>query len=365
MNFGPMTIPSGSTGPKAFVRRTSPLPTVVYDTYWQFASKRQDLYFERLRKLQGPWTQDRILAEHRFTNAYRASDRVSQFLIRNVLYVGDHGPAETVFRTLLFKLFNKIETWQLLEKEFGELRIADFDVAAFDRVLSKARHDGARIYSAAYIMPNAPRHDESGMKHRTHLDLLAHVLKADLHLRMLDAPSMEALYGMLLSLPSVGPFLAYQYAIDLTYSEYLSFNENDFVQPGPGALNGLSKCFSSLGDYSPAEAIAWVTERQTQEFLDRGLDFKTLWGRPLHLIDCQNLFCEVDKYARVAHPEFSAETGRSRIKQRYSPSGAMPRPWFPPKWELDTSETEVAVPVHLSTVDEPRGPTQEQISFSF
>lgn len=348
-----------------FARRTEPQPTVVYNTYWEFAAKRQEVYFGRLRKLRGPWTKDRILAEHRFTNAYRAADRVSQFLIRNVLYVGGLGAAETVFRTLLFKLFNKIETWQLLEREFGELCASSFDVAAFDRVLSNARQDGVRIYSAAYIMPNAPRHDETSLKHRTHLDLLAHVLKNDLHLRMLEARSMKALYEALLSLPSIGPFLAYQYAIDLTYSEYLPFSENDFVQPGPGALNGLSKCFSSLGDYSPAEAIAWVTERQTREFADRGLYFQTLWGRPLHLIDCQNLFCEVDKYARVAHPEFSAGTGRSRIKQKYSPSGAMPRPWFPPKWNLDTSEAEVAAFVGPTLAEERLASPPEQISFSF
>jgi hypothetical protein len=360
-----MTTPSGSLGPTAFVRRSDPQPTVVYNTYWEFAAKRQEVYFGRLRKLQGPWTTDRILAEHRFTNAYRAADRVSQFLIRNVLYAGSHGAAEAVFRTLLFKLFNKIETWQLLEKEFGELRVDSFDVTAFDRVLSDARQGGARIYSAAYIMPNAPRHDEMSLKHRTHLDLLAYILKRDLHLRMLEASSMKALYEALLSLPSIGPFLAYQYAIDLTYSEYLPFSENDFVQPGPGALNGLSKCFSSLGDYSPAEAIAWVTERQTREFVDRGLNFKTLWGRPLHLIDCQNLFCEVDKYARVAHPEFSADTGRSRIKQKYFPSGAMPRPWFPPKWKLDTSEVEVAVLAEPSLADKFRASPPEQSSFAF
>ena len=34
----------------------------------------------------------------------------------------------------------------------------------------------------------------------------------------------------------------------------------------------------------------------------------------------QNLFCEIDKYARVAYPQFSGLDGRSRIKQRFQPS---------------------------------------------
>lgn len=333
-----MTLSIANVGPTVHVRRTAPTPTLVFDTYWAFAAKRQEMYFRRLRRPQGPWTDDRILAEHRFTNAYRASDRVSQFLIREVIYKGNYSSEDIVFRVLLFKLFNKIETWKLLEARFGDLRIVTFNVDAFDQVLSEAFRAGVSIYSGAYIMPNAPRLENATYKHRTHLDLLALVLKEEIHVAALMAGSMRELYETLRSLPSIGPFLAYQYTIDLMYSEIVSFSENDFVQPGPGALNGISKCFSSLGDYSPAEAIAWVTERQNFEFANRELRFNSLWGRPLHLIDCQNLFCEVDKYARVAHPEFSERTGRSRIKQKYSSAGPMPLPWFPPKWNLDTGE---------------------------
>lgn len=356
--------PFPETRLKVLIRRTEPKPTVVYDTYWRFAVKRQETYLNRLRNTQGPWSTDQIISEHRFTNAYRAADRVSQFLIRDVIYAEAYTPLDTVFRTLLFKIFNKIETWQLLTHHFNRLSISVFDASAFDRVLSEAFQAGARIYSAAYIMPNAPRHEESSFKHRTHLDLLAFILKENIHLRILEAPSMHALYETLLALPSIGPFLAYQYAIDLMYSEHLSFSENDFVQPGPGALNGLSKCFSSLGDYSPAEAIAWVTERQEQEFSSRGLTFIDLWGRPLHLIDCQNLFCEVDKYARVAHPEFSEQTGRSRIKQKYMSSGPMPRPFFPPKWKLDTSEVEIATGADSTSKGKPPN-NGTQISLDF
>ncbi|MCB9475165.1 MAG: hypothetical protein H6678_15290 [Candidatus Delongbacteria bacterium] len=58
-----------------------------------------------------PWTKGQILSGHRFTNTYRASDRVSQYLIRRVNYEGWQKPEGVFFRTILFKLFNKIETW--------------------------------------------------------------------------------------------------------------------------------------------------------------------------------------------------------------------------------------------------------------
>ena len=90
-------------------------PTPVYETYWRFAAKRQELYFQRLNKKNGPWTDDPILQTYRFTNVYRAADRVSQYLIRNIIYSGDQNENEVFFRIMLFKIFNKIETWRLCQ----------------------------------------------------------------------------------------------------------------------------------------------------------------------------------------------------------------------------------------------------------
>src|SRR5271157_5932630 len=93
--------------------------------------------------------------------------------------------------------------------------------------------------------------------------------------------------------PGIGRFLAFQYAIDLNYSELLDFNENDFVVAGPGALDGIAKCFENTGDLSAEDVIRWVTDQQNHEFARLKLDFEDLFGRRLHLIDCQNLFCEI------------------------------------------------------------------------
>jgi hypothetical protein len=78
-----------------------------------------------------------------------------------------------------------------------------------------------------------------------------------------------------------------------------------------------------------------VTERQDQEFCRLGLEFKKLWGRKLQLIDCQNLFCEVDKYSRVKHPEFQGLTGRTRIKQKYHWNPSPIEYFYPPKWGIN------------------------------
>ncbi len=87
-----------------------PTPSIVYDSYWYLAAERQNIFFKRLNDELSPWTYDPILLKHKFTNAYRASDRVSQYLIKNVIYKGSQDPNEVFFRIILFKLFNKIET---------------------------------------------------------------------------------------------------------------------------------------------------------------------------------------------------------------------------------------------------------------
>lgn len=60
-------------------------------------------------------------------------------------------------------------------------------------------------------------------------------------------------------------------------------------------------------------------------------------GRPLQLIDCQNLFCETDKYARVAHPDVAGR--RSRIKQIFAPTASRIEHRYPPKWGLPAEVT--------------------------
>jgi thymidylate kinase len=324
-----------AVAPIVFTRIAPAKTTVVFETYWQFAAKRQDIFFRRLAGDPPPWTDDSVLLEYKFTNAYRASDRVSQYLIREVIYEGKQSPEELFFRILLFKFFNKIETWELLSKELGTIALAEYSFEHYDRILTRAINNGRPIYSAAYIMPSGGSSLTPTKKHRMHLKLLEQMIKDALHLKLADATSMGKAFDLLRSYPTIGDFLAYQYVTDLNYSSLLNFSEMEFVIPGPGARDGIRKCFDDLGGLNEAEIIKLVADRQETEFERLRLDFRSLWGRPLQLIDCQNLFCEVDKYARVRHPDRVGITGRTRIKQRYR---MHPKPisvWYPPKWGLN------------------------------
>jgi hypothetical protein len=312
-----------------------PPPSPVFDSYWHFASLRQQIYWARLSQLAPPWTEDKILLDFRFTNPYRAADRVSQYLISHVLQDQEWDERDLTFRTLLFKIFNRIETWELLRARVGEPTAATFDPARYASVLDAAMAAGERIYSGAYIIPPVPGR-AGPRKHHSHLRLLQDTLNTGLPARLASASSLKAVFLALRELPGLGPFLAYQFAIDLNYSALLDHSEMEFVQPGPGALDGIRKCFPTSRPEDAADIIRLVCENQQQELAARGLRFISLWGRPLQLIDCQNLFCEISKYARVAHPTVSGANTRTRIKQRYTHAGALPRPVFPTKWGLRT-----------------------------
>jgi len=308
-------------------------PTDVFDAYWQFAAERQRIFQARLSGAEPPFTEDPVLHNFKFTNAYRASDRTSQYLIRHVIYDAPRTWRQTFYRIILFKLFNLIGTWEYLEHRIGdELEDPVDAVGAIEQALNSARAEGKVIYSAAYIMPSATSFGSS-RKHVNHLRLMSAMAQDKLELRIGEAESMRS--DLLTSYPSIGRFLGYQLATDLNYSPHLSFDEDEFVVAGPGALDGIAKCFGDAPDRHPEDIIWWTYDTQQEHFRARGIDFPDLWGRPLQLIDCQNLYCEISKYARVAHPEVRGTSDRKRIKQRFEPTPDPLTAWYPPKWNIN------------------------------
>jgi len=325
----------GDTLVEIYIKKNPVRITKVYDHYWIFAKKRQDVFFSRINGEIYPWSDDPILQKYKFTNAYRASDRVSQYLIKEVLYKGDQSSSEVFFRCLLFKLFNKTETWKTLVTNLGELSRRNFSFKNYDRVLTDAMKRGESIYSAAYIMPSRGIPSGHNKKHRMHLELVSKMLSDELPEKISNAESLKEVYELLLAYPGIGRFLAFQYAIDLNYSNIINFSEMDFVVAGPGAKNGISKCFSDTAGFSDEDLIKHMADSQYDEFRRLDLEFQSLWGRPLQLVDCQNLFCEIDKYSRVKFPELSAPTGRTRIKQKYKLNPVPVVYWYPPKWGIN------------------------------
>lgn len=314
----------------------------VYDAYWWFAAERQQILHRRLAGEAGPWTEDRILSRFRFCNAYRAADRVSQYLISEVIYgsgAAALGAEDTFARIILFRLFSKEATWEALEAASGGVRVATVASERLALALDVLREHQA-IYTAAFILC---AHDAYGhaSKHRNHLELVCRMFRPrSLGRALARSRSLKDVYEALIDWPMIGPFMGYQLAIDLNYSAHLDFSEDEFTMPGPGAVRGLRKVFADPAGHTPQQLIMRMVDRQEEEFARRGLEFLTLSGRRLHAIDCQGLFCEVDKYSRVAFPQLASN--RVRIKQEFRPAGALAPLSYPPKWGLTRTAVALA-----------------------
>ncbi len=315
-------------------RRPTPRPE-VYDLYWKFAAKRQEIFEKRMAGAAAPWTDDPILQNFKFCNVYRAADRVSQFLIREVAYnPTNNSNADRLFQIVAFRTFSKPETWLEITRELGHAPVlSDLKSGAFEAALTKVKNRGNGLYTGAFILcaNKAFGFDE---KHRNHVALFKQMfLQCDLAAKIEAAPSLKAIVELLESFPLTGPFMSYQTAIDLNYSAIVNFDEDDFTQAGPGALRGIKKAFIDIGDYTPTEIIKSMVNNQEKEFARLKLSFDGLWGRRLHAIDCQGLFCELDKYCREAVPQLTSI--RTRIKKRFKASPEPMKLFFPPKWRLN------------------------------
>ena len=305
----------------------------IYDTYWYFAAERQNIFFNKFLGKKPPYSQDPIFQQYKFCNAYRAADRVSQYLIKSVIYCDKFNELDLAFRILFFRLFNKISTWQKIEEHFGQIRLNNFDFEKYSNFLDSL-HKNEPIYGNAYILC-ANKAYGFDHKHQNHLALLKYIFKeSKTGYHLLNSKSLKELFAGLKALPLFGDFMAYQSAIDLNYSTLFNFSENDFTIAGPGARRGIRKCF---GDTRRSDQciIQFMVENQQKEFSRLNVKFQDLFGRPLHAIDCQNLFCEVDKYCRVKFPKI--KSNRSRIKTTYRENKSEINYFFPPKWNINAN----------------------------
>ncbi len=305
----------------------------MYDLYWYFAWERQNIFIRKQEGQSPPWTKDSILKQYKFCNSYRVNDRVSQYLLKNVIYNGKvYSKEDMLFRILLFKFFNKESTWELLEQELGEITLKTFSIKKYSSILEKAISKGIKIYNDAYIScaTKAYGYDR---KHDNHLALLEHIFKIDqAHLELLNAKTMKEAFHILKRYPLIGNFMAYQLVTDINYSDIVSWEENEFTVAGPGSERGITKCFIDKGGLSNEEIIRYMYEHQEEEFLRLGFDFKRIGNRSLQLIDCQNIFCELDKYCRVYFPEL--KSNRVKIKKKYIPKKGKIEYIYPPKWNI-------------------------------
>lgn len=230
-----------------------------------------------------PWTNDEILSAHKFTNVYRAMDRVSQYLIRNVIYnENSFSDEDVLLRIIVFKIFNKPDTWEYLESRVGVITVNNFDLNWINQALLELKQVQP-IFNNAYMMTGTHSlYNHLNYKHEKWLEMVKNELIGKSILKkIINAKSLSEVYEILRNCSFIGDFLAYQYTIDMNYSSVIDFSENSFVKAGIGAIRGIKKCFEPLSKkYSFEDAIKY-TQDNFEKYQNKFsfTDFQPLFGR--------------------------------------------------------------------------------------
>lgn len=289
-------------GEQTVALRTKP----AFDDFWRFTAARHDVFIKRAAGAAPPWTQDVALATHGYCNVYRVLDRCSQYLIRNVIQRGPQDIEEVVFRVCLYNVFHRVETWELLCAAFPPMpTYASFDEQAYIDVLTAAKDAGAKLYTGAF---QKPAHRWTAVTHANHMWLIAAFMGAGLPQLLAECDTLADVYAELKSFPGMGPFNAWQLALDLSYTPAFHFHQADLVVPGPGALAGLNLCFhlpktSARRAVDPRAhdgAMRYMAATQAEHFARLGLSFAGLGPAhlPLQPLDIEHTLCEFTKYTR-------------------------------------------------------------------
>lgn len=306
----------------------------IYDLYWYFAYERNNIFIKKKEGYLPHWTDDKILQEYKFCNSYRVNDRISQYLLKEVIYNGKkYSKSDMIFRIVLFKIFNLESTWEILVNEFKDVTIDTFNFKDYSSILEKEINSGKKIYNGAYISC-ANKAFNYDRKHDNHLALIEKMfIKDKIDKKIISCKTMKEAFLIIRSYPLIGDFMAYQLVTDINYSDVVFWREDDFTVAGPGSLRGIKKCFISTGNYSNEEIIKYMYDNQENEFKRLGYSFTKIGDRKLQLIDCQNIFCELDKYLRVAVP--TLKSNRTKIKKKYVFKKEKIDYFYPPKWNIN------------------------------
>ncbi len=257
--------------------------------FWDFCAERYNIHVLRFYRNQPPpWTDDPILQTYKFCNIFRHHDRGTQWAIDNIINL--HVPSQVFFRTVAYRCCNRIETFE----RYGFPAMDGRSIQGFIRGLARCEDP---VFNSAYrasAFGSTPRLEiytkilvgakDLAMQHNSFMKVLR------------NTKSMRQAWTMIQALPGVGPFIANEILLDLTYDGKSFFTngiEEDFVNVGPGAKVGLELMYGKLTETEAAEYLTRICMGQRK--------YWTKKNPKLKIHDVQFGMCEFRKYIALSN----------------------------------------------------------------
>jgi putative DNA primase/helicase len=254
-----------------------------------------------------PWTEDEIIATHRFCNVRRQDDAGTLWVSWNI----SNPYADNEYLWLMLcaaRLVNWAPSIEELMTETGAWPGPQFDPQAVAAVLQRRLGRGDKTFSTAYGRGTlkSPKYvaEILGEQFRNHARMLTLLRQPGTRLATIHAElSQRKGWGG-------DGFLAYQVLVDLRFTPLLcdAPDRETWAAAGPGTLRGINRMLGRRIDHplTQAEALDYIRKLYAELRRDFGeVNFD--------LSDVCNVLCETDKYLRM----YNKEPGTSL--RRYTP----------------------------------------------
>lgn len=306
----------------------------VYQTFRYYLNERESIRQRREAGLPGPWTQDPILANYKFTNVLRSNDRTTKWAVEN--WYGPNRDAPLEIQALncgIFRYFGSVEFGEAV----GFQRKWDPDLLM--RTASQRLACGQKVFTGAYIITNGGRREpKQNVVVNEYLTPLR--FNADKIVRIAEGGSWQQVCEFLQTLPGMAAFMSKEIALDMLLTPVLEHATDKLTWSpvGPGAVRGLNRLHgrstdANLKQAAGLEEMKELLARLAAEPIVEGGVFATLNG-PVQLetpgliqsfprigvdygvTDVQFSLCELDKYLRVKNGEGRPRSGYDYKKAR-------------------------------------------------
>ena len=289
---------------------------------------RHRIYVLKELGIQKPWTKDPIFLNNFFCNVFRYLDKTSKWIIKEAIEPNEDN--SELWKTIIMcRYISRIDTLERLKKYNC---LIDDQQGAY-RTLRTMQEHKEKIFTNAFIVNSKT---SKGWKDK--VSYLFNLIK-DIYDTFNCFPDdylthvsrTEMLYEDLITFDGVGPFMAYQYTVDFTYSKrYLkkAIDKFEWTSLGLGAVRGMNRLLTGmpertkiLGAVHKATEVLEYWEDEVLWCLDKEIDItheilavkggfpvdKPTWRkiqkmyepfRKLTLSDVEHWLCEYDKYMR-------------------------------------------------------------------
>lgn len=285
------------------------------DSIVKFWLERHKVYLRRnVVKKDKPWTKDPMLQNYRFCNIYREIDTVSEWVIKNVIKPYEKND-NLWFMLATSRLINWPDTLQeLIDNDVWPEQ--GYDAKAVYKVLAARADRKEKVVTGAYVVNSVFPKGANPKDTRKVNYIPNYGLQGlwDKRINLAEAAkdSMGAFVKEMTKSHGWGAFMAYQVAVDLSYSKRWLGSAPDihtFTSPGPGTTRGMARLMTGgkraeiRGDKLNKYMVKLrdkMNERGKELVSSKWWtgDYRTGFAE-LSMPNVSNTLCEYDKYCRL------------------------------------------------------------------